>query len=47
MKSYYLVMKRAFCHIYAIIFTFLAMNSFDVKKEMMFPFLIILLPCTV
>ena len=32
-KSYYVVIKSAFCHIYAIIFTFLAMNSFDVNKR--------------
>ena len=33
MKSYFEVIKCAFSQIYAIIFTFLAMNSFDVKKK--------------
>ena len=33
MKSYYVVIKCAFCHIYAVIFIFLAMNSFDVKID--------------
>ena len=49
MKSYFEVIKCAFSQIYAIIFTgtFLAMNSFDVKKKMMFPFSIVfLLPYT-